>query len=149
MSGIIYEMCAENMRRKVLVLVSVFTAIFILSMFSLLRLFQSAQPDIEGIDITAEPYFRYTVETLYFQGQPWAEIMTPEQRANVTLTLHNSGDADGNVTVLIYTGSEGNRIDHESRNVVVKARSDANVTCDLGATSPLSYGYEILNVATL
>jgi len=93
---------------------------------------QVAQPDIRAENVKAVQYWN------------WLDL-----RARVTGTLFNYGDADGIVSVKVYTKWNNQIQDYEVKTVLVNAHTSKDVSADLDAPEELSsflYGIEIIEV---
>jgi len=88
-----------------------------------------AQPDIRA-------------ENVKYQGY-WNLL---NYRATVTGTLFNYGDADGTVTIKVYTKWNGQIQDYEIKTVFINAHTSKDVSADLEAPelSSFEYGIQII-----
>lgn len=124
----------------------------VLSLNSTLNALNKSNSVVRGVKITATPYSHVTIlsESTNAWGESWQEVRE-EARENVTLTLHNFGEADTVAVTVIYTEVNGN-FDYSVETILVRGFSNADITCDLRGTFEssavplphLSYGYLIL-----
>jgi hypothetical protein len=124
----------------------------VLSLNNTLNALNKSNSLVRGIKITATPYSHFTIlsEGTNAWGESWQEVRE-EARENVTLTLHNFGEADTVAVIVIYAEVNGN-FDYSVETILVRGFSNADITCDLGGTFEssavplphLSYGYLIL-----
>lgn len=124
----------------------------VLSLNSTLNALNKSNSVVRGVRITATPYSHVTIlsESTNAWGESWQEVRE-EARENVTLTLHNFGEADTVAVTVIYTEVNGN-FDYSVETILVRGFSNADITCDLRGTFEssavplphLSYGYLIL-----